>query len=318
MMVSRTFIFMGVSTGQSSIMRIFPRWRDLLGLGADVEITGWDVPIGAPPDRYRTLVRQIKDDDRILGGLITTHKVALFAAARDLLDEVDRYAHLCEEVSCLSKHGGRLLGRATDPIAAGYALAAMLGPRYFAGGDASVLCFGAGGAGTAIVLYLLTAAAPVGRPATIVVTDRDPARLATLRALHQQLGSPVPLDCVQIYDPHGSDLLLERMSPGSLVINATGMGKDLPGSPISASARFPEGATVWELNYRGELDFLRQAWSQRRTRGLRVEDGWHYFILGWTTVMEEVFRRPISADELTQLALSADLARPPSPITLER
>ena len=52
------------------------------------------------------------------------------------------------------------------------------------------------------------------------------------------------------------------LPPRSLVVNATGMGKDRPGSPLRAGAAFPERSAVWELNYRGELEFLRQARAQ--------------------------------------------------------
>jgi shikimate dehydrogenase len=100
------------------------------------------------------------------------------------------------------------------------------------------------------------------------------------------------------------------MPPRSLVVNATGMGKDLPGSPLGPDARLPEQAVVWELNYRGELDFLRQARAQAAERRLTVEDGWTYFIHGWTAVIEEVFERPISEAELEVLAGEAAFARP--------
>jgi shikimate 5-dehydrogenase len=84
------------------------------------------------------------------------------------------------------------------------------------------------------------------------------------------------------------------------------MGKDTPGSPITDGAVFPEQALVWELNYRGELDFLHQARRQETTRRLIVEDGWRYFIHGWTTVIEEVFdveMTPVVVDELSEIAL---------------
>ncbi len=315
--MARVFVFIGVTTGQSSIMRIFPRWRDLLGLGADIDIAGWDVPIGAPPARYRELVRAIKTDEHILGGLITTHKLALYAATRDLIDEMDRYALLCEEVSCLAKRAERLLGWAKDPIAVGRTLVALLGPGYFSRTGGKVLCFGAGGAGTAIVLHLLTAPDAGDRPTGIVITDRTAARLDSLRDLHRKLGSTIPLDLVENSDPSRNDLLVESMPPGSLIINATGMGKDIPGSPITADAPFPERGVIWELNYRGDLDFPRQAAARRQDRGLRIEDGWSYFIHGWTAVIEEVFQRPIAAEEIDRLTAAAASARPALPPTLE-
>jgi shikimate dehydrogenase len=106
------------------------------------------------------------------------------------------------------------------------------------------------------------------------------------------------------------DALLAQLPPRSLVINATGMGKDIPGSPIGDGAWFPERAIAWELNYRGDLRFLRQARAQESERELLVADGWRYFIYGWTSVIEEVFERPISADDLELLASEAEFARP--------
>ena len=97
------------------------------------------------------------------------------------------------------------------------------------------------------------------------------------------------------------------MSAGALVVNGTGMGKDSPGSPISDGGVFPERALVWELNYRGELDFLHQAERQQRERNLVIEDGWRYFIHGWTCVIEEVFdveMTPQVVDALSDIALS--------------
>ena len=109
---------------------------------------------------------------------------------------------------------------------------------------------------------------------------------------------PVPLD---------TDALLTSLPAHSLVVNATGMGKDRPGSPISADAQFPRNGIVWEFNYRGPLDFLQQARQQQSERQLHVEDGWRYFIHGWTQVIAEVFdidmpRRTV--DELGHVAAS--------------
>ena len=79
------------------------------------------------------------------------------------------------------------------------------------------------------------------------------------------------------------------LKPGSLVINATGLGKDAPGSPLTDAARWPEDGIAWDFNYRGDLVFLRQARAQQQARQLQIEDGWIYFIHGWTRVIAEVF-----------------------------
>lgn len=311
--MTRYFTFIGVTTGSSSIMKIFPHWRDYLGLGGDVEIEGWDLPIHARPEQYRAAVDVLKSDPAHLGGLVTTHKIDLYHAARDLFDGVDRFAELCQEVSCIAHRGSRLLGWAKDPISAGRSLDEILGRGYFTRTGGEVLCFGAGGSTVAITLHLITRPDAADRPHRIVVTNRSPERLESLRALHEQLDHDVTFEYVTNQDPTVHDELMARLPPHSLVINATGMGKDTPGSPITDAGRFPRHAIAWELNYRGDLDFLHQAWAQRESRGVHVEDGWKYFIYGWTAVMEEVFERRISADELGALSELAAFARPPLP-----
>ena len=67
-----------------------------------------------------------------------------------------------------------------------------------------------------------------------------------------------------------NDEILAGAPSGSVVVNATGMGKDTPGSPLTDTALFPLNGVAWELNYRGELDFMRQAQAQAPTRGSRL------------------------------------------------
>ena len=45
-----------------------------------------------------------------MGALVTTHKVNLLKASRDLFDELDPYAVTLHEISSISKRGGRLVG----------------------------------------------------------------------------------------------------------------------------------------------------------------------------------------------------------------
>ena len=309
-MTGRRFRFVGVTTGGSSIMRIFPRWREALGLGSDVEVAGLDIPVGAGAERYRAAVEELRDDPATVGALVTTHKIGVYEAARDLFDELDELAGLCGEVSCIAKRNGRLGGWAKDPIACGRSLERLLGGRHFRDGGGEVLCMGAGGSGTAIALYLAARRPGGDRPTRIVVTDSDPARLERLEATLRRAGAPASVELVHAAGPEVHDRLLAELRPRSLVVNATGMGKDLPGSPLGPGALFPEEAVAWELNYRGELDFLRQARAQAAARRLRPEDGWTYFIHGWTSVIEEVFERPIQGDELERLAMEAAFARP--------
>lgn len=312
--MARLFVFIGVTTGQSAIMRIFPRWRDLLGLGDDVEIAGHDLPLHAPVARYRDLVASLKRDPAVLGGLITTHKIDLFQAAGDLIDEVDRFATLTGEVSCLARRDGRLLGWAKDPITAGRSLDAITGPGYFARTGGTVFCLGAGGAGVAIMLHAVL----VAGAARCILVDHSAERLAHVRAVQRRARPVAPVEYVLSDDPVTNNALVAALSPHSLVVNATGMGKDTPGSPLTDVATFPEYGIAWELNYRGDLPFLRQAARQRAARRLRVVDGWRYFLEGWITIIEEVFARPISGAERAALADAAAFARPGAPPGVER
>lgn len=291
--MSRRFVFIGVTTRSSSIVPIFPRWRDALGLG-HVELEGWDLPVGAPPERYREAVMRLKGESDVAGALVTTHKIGLLRAAGDLFDELDEHARRLGEVSCIARRDGRLLGWAKDAITAARALEAVTPAGYFAGGG-HALVLGAGGAGGAIVERLLAASPP---PARVVVTDRSPERLA--RFTDPRVEARLAEDATK---------LVAALPPRSLVVNATGMGKDLPGSPLSAAARYPPRSAVWELNYRGELDFLRHARAQERELDLRVEDGWWYFVVGWAAVIEEVFERPIGQEEMERLSELAASAR---------
>jgi shikimate 5-dehydrogenase len=303
----RRFAFIGVTTGSSSIMRIWPRWREVLGLGADVELVGRDIAVGAPPEAYRQALRELIGDAGAVGALVTTHKIGVYQAGRDLLAGVDELAELCGEVSCLARRDGRLYGWAKDPVAAGRTLERLLSSSHFREGGGHVLCMGAGGSGTAIALYLLARRPGRDHPERVVVTDRSPERLERLRGILERVDHD---STVELAEADRHERLLEELPPTSLVVNATGMGKDVEGSPLRDAARFPEQSVVWELNYRGELDFLHQARAQAEERRLTVEDGWIYFINGWSAVTEEVFQRPISEEDLRVLAAEAEFARP--------
>jgi shikimate 5-dehydrogenase len=288
-------------------MELFPRWAKILGLDSGIE--GRDIPLGGEPDAYRTAVGEIADDPGIAGALVTTHKVAVYEHAGSLFGSLDRYAQLCREVSCISKRGEVLVGHAKDPITAGRAMDHMLGIDYWRNRQADVLCMGAGGAGTAITVRLLTAE---HSPARIVVTDVEPARIESLAAICEKLEAPA-VQLVLVGGPEETEALLAELRPESVVVNATGMGKDLPGSPVSDAASFPRGAVVWDLNYRGELAFLRLARQRVDQLGLRIHDGWRYFLHGWTEVIAEVYALDLTPSLFERMARAAEPLRPSRP-----
>ena len=114
-----------------------------------------------------------------------------------------------------------------------------------------------------------------------------------MKRIHDSHGIQVPIEYVLTPRPEDNDRVMQRLSPGSLVANATGLGKDAPGSPITDDGVFPRNGLAWEFNYRGDLLFLRQAYAQETRRELHVEDGWLYFVIGWLAVIGEVFAKTI-------------------------
>jgi shikimate 5-dehydrogenase len=290
-------------------MQLFPVWARELGLG-DVQLVGCDLPIHAEREQYRDVVQRIKSDEHERGALVTTHKIDLFEACRDLFDRIDDSAELTGETSCLSKRDGLLWARATDTITAGRSLDEFIPEDHWRKTRGEALCFGAGGSAIAITLDLIKRSANSVGPSRITVVNRSPARLEAMRAIHARVNPTMHVEYVENVDPRVNDQLLGNLPTGSLVINATGMGKDSPGSPITDEAVFPDRGLVWELNYRGELQFLHQALKQRKRRELQVHDGWRYFIHGWTTVIEEVFDLTIQEDQLSRLEVLSDSERP--------
>ncbi|MFC7404317.1 shikimate dehydrogenase family protein [Georgenia alba] len=295
--------FVGVSTASSSIMRIFPVWAEILGLPTST-LDGHDLPLDAPPERYRDLVAQIRDDPTHRGALVTTHKMRLYDAASDLFDELDAFATACGEVSSISKRGGRLLGHAKDPITAGLALD-ELWPSDGFGGERDAVVLGAGGAGLALTWCL---AERDDLPRRIRVTDTSRERLDHLAAVHAARGTDGALLELVVANPDTTAAALAAAPPGSLVVNATGLGKDRPGSPVPDGVPFPEGARVWEFNYRGSLELLAQARAQHE-RGVTAADGWGYFIHGWTQVIGEVFDIAMTPEVVARLATAAERFR---------
>ncbi len=302
-----TFYFIGVTTAQSSIMRVFPQWASHLGL--DAGIAGIDFAPHAPAAAYREAVAFLKADPLSKGALVTTHKLDLFAACRDLFDEIGPHAALMDEVSCLSKRDGRLVAEAKDPVTAGLALEALLPHRHFARTGADMLVMGAGGSAIAMTWYLMDPARGTDRPSRIVVTDVLAERLNHMRAIHHAVGAGVSVDYVHVSGAEENDRVLARLAPGALVVNATGLGKDRPGSPLTDAARFPVGGLVWELNYRGDLVFLDQARAQMHERGLILADGWTYFVHGWTQVIGDVFGIDVPTEGAGFDAIAAVAAR---------
>lgn len=304
----QTMYFIGVTTQKSSIMKVFPKWMEHLGI--DAQIKGFDFIPHDRPEAYREAVSFIKNDPLSLGALVTTHKLDCYKACKDLFEGSGPYTQLLEEASSISKRGTQLWAHAKDPITSGLSLEAFMPKGYFEKRDTVMLLLGAGGSSLALTLYLIEKAKDSKDvPKRIIVTNRSQKRLEEMKSIHASLEYPFQIEYILCPTAKENDQVVSTLPEGSVVINATGLGKDGPGSPLTDDVSFPQNGYVWEFNYRGDLVFLDQANAQKESKGLIIEDGWVYFIHGWTRVIAEVFHIDIPTsgpefDELSRIAQS--------------
>ncbi len=300
-----TMYFVGVTTTQSSIMKVFPKWSDILNLNA--QIVGYDAPIHAPAEKYRAIVQHVIDDPMSKGALVTTHKIDLLNACRDMFDRLDNYADICEEVSGIALHNDELNGYAVDPISSGLTLDHFVPQNHWTDTTADVLCLGAGGAAIAISVYM--GEQTENHPRKFILVDILQERLDAIKTIHAKLDTKIEFEYHLSDSAEANDKMLGDLSDGSLVINATGLGKDRPGSPLTDAGIFPQNGLVWELNYRGERTFMTQAQTQADARNLIIEDGWVYFIHGWSQVISRVFDVELTPNIIQQLDDAASETR---------
>lgn len=294
-----TIYFIGVTTGKSSIMRVFPKWAEALGL--DAEIKGIDFKPHSQED-YREAVEFIKKDPLSLGALVTTHKIDLYNACKDLFEYLDPFAAKLGEISSISKKDGKLCGHAKDPISSGLALENFVPQNYWKEYDGDVFLMGAGGAALAMSLYFGQEKKDDDIPRRVIISNRSLPRLESAKEILSDLNPQIAYEYLHTPSPEDNDRILAGLKPHSLIVNATGLGKDAPGSPLTDACEFPKDSLVWEINYRGELVFMDQAKAQAEKKNLVIEDGWIYFIHGWTQVIAEVFHIDDIAGKIQMLS----------------
>lgn len=303
--VKPTIYFIGVTTGKSSIMKVFPKWAKALGL-KDAVIKGIDFKPHSSAEEYRRAVEFIREDPLSLGALVTTHKIDLFKTCRDLFGYIDPYAQRLGEVSSISKKDGVLCAHAKDPISSGLALQRFVPENYWQQYGGDVMLMGAGGSTLAMSVYFAQSCAKENRPKKIYITNRSRPRLESAKKILEGLNPEIEFVFCYNPFPEDNDKVLAGLKSYSLIVNATGLGKDAPGSPLTDQAVFPEDSLVWEINYRGDLVFADQAEKQKKDRRLHVERGWNYFIYGWTQVIAEVFHLEIDENMIARLSLLAE------------
>jgi shikimate 5-dehydrogenase len=309
-------LFVGITTSGSVAHAVFDRWA--AELGRPWVLRGIDLPADAPPGAFRQLVSVMRRNPAVRGALITAHKLRLYRACAQDLARRDWLAGVTHEINALAT-GPAVAGYARDAVSLARVLPDLLrstGARSLR--DLHVLCLGAGGAATALLLalHLDTDAGREGPrfradpPAGVTFTDVDPGALADLRSVAGRAGIGTSrLSFIRVGEPADSDALIAGLASPALVINATGLGKDAPGSPVTDRARFGSGMLAWDLNYRGDLAYLRQAAAS----GAAIMDGWDYFVAGWAGGLTAIAGIPFTADLLTRFSRAAAPYRPPPP-----
>ncbi|MCY4170053.1 MAG: shikimate dehydrogenase [Bacteroidetes bacterium] len=280
--------FLGVDTQGSMSLKIFPDWASVLGIDG-ATLRGVNLPIDGSLEAHYDAMDKIKHDSHIYGALVTSHKLSVVRAAGHLIDHYTDESVLTGEVSALYKREGKLWGHAVDPENCGLSMAKFLPSDWWIQHKkAGILILGGGGACIALIVNIL--GHQLNRPSFIKIVEKRADNLKHCSRVIKRLGSDTgALQLIHSGDPLVCDQLISDLPPYSMVINATGMGKDIPGSPITDASCFPMHGVVWELNYRGSRAFLHQALQQSQSRSLIVEDGWYYFMRGWSSVIGLVF-----------------------------
>jgi len=161
----------------------------------------------------------------------------------------------------------------------------------------------------AIALHLINKNDKADRPRRYVFSNRSQWRLHQVKEMVNKQKTDIQFEYICNSVLEINDQLMKTMPPCSIVINATGMGKDIPGSPVSWRSCFPRGGIAWEINYRGDLDFLHQAEAQIANQNLKVKDGWGYFLHGWTQVISKALNITLTPKLFRELAEAAETVR---------
>ncbi len=315
------FYFIGVTTAQSAMTRILPMWAQAWGL--ELDLIGIDLPINASSALYQNAILNFKKDPKAIGAVVTTHKLNLFKHASHLFDDFDQLSKLTKEICVITNKDSKLIGLANpDCLQNTLGLKNVLASDHWHQYKSDVLCFGAGGVASSIALSLLydfESASPlnhkrISTPRKILLVDIDQEQLQSIASLLNPLKGSVEIQYIHQSNASDNDQLVANLPKGSLIINATGMGKDLSGSPLTEKASFPQQSIIWDLNYRGERLFLQQAKSQEIAQNLNIHDDWLCFLYGWTQAIGLALGQTFSQQQFLQLAKIAETFRIPNSI----
>jgi shikimate dehydrogenase len=277
-------------------------------LGQLLELETVDIPANSSAAVYQSLVMRLGADPTVCGAVITAHKRAVYDHAVDLLAGADPLAHALGEISVLYRRDGELYATVIDSASINATLLQMGGDDPVTTDQADTVVYGAGGTAIALIACLAADRWPAwARPRLLHLVDTSAARLGHAGEIASRQRLPLPL-CLYHSSGEASLADLGPLPDRSLIVNATGLGKDRPGSPVRLPAPWPSGAHVWDLNYRGRLLMLEDARAAAAQRRLTVHNGWLLFINGWAEALAAILGQPIQDEKrrtMDQLAWQA-------------
>lgn len=280
-----TMFFIGVTTHNSFVNQVFCDWLKIIN--KDAELIGVNLPVGCDEKEYSKIVSFIKSQPLALGALVTTHKVRLYNSTKQLFDNLPDPCNEFQEIGCIYKKGDALCGEVTDIFSVQSALYSFLELDYFSKRNSDFCILGGGGAGLALAYRILTDNNP--KPQRLVLTDINKHRLLEIEHIIKKYDTSNILELYHV--ENYADSIVEALKSQSVIVNATGLGKDKEGSPFSEKNNIPKESYLWEFNYRwdNKPNFYNIAKEQERYKKLKLIDGWIYFIYGWMQVMSRVF-----------------------------
>lgn len=295
------YLFVGISTAGSSVHDAFPLWAPIVAPGS--VLRGIDIPETAAPDQFRRLVQTMRDNSHVSGAVVTSHKLRLYRAIHDLLDDTDPFVAITHEINSIDTRGGRIGGYARDAQSLDIVLdtTGTSTPQP----HRPFTCLGAGGSAIALMLAMgLDVPACLETKETVIRTAENArGSLSIVARRHAALSEIVDvrtraglggmdLQLVLAPTPEDFTAATRATATGGVVANATGLGKLGPGSPVTDERPFRQGTLAWDFNYRGPLTFLQQA----AAAGVRTEDGWDYFVAGWGAALAAVTGHTLTDD----------------------
>jgi shikimate dehydrogenase len=165
----------------------------------------------------------------------------------------DLLVALAREINCLDLRT-RSAGSARDVMALDAVLA--VDADSMLRDVPSIACIGAGGSATALLLALgvyveTTLASGVARLAGarrphLTIVGRTQESVDAIDRVHPRVG--IPAEAVSLVRARRAGAVGEIVrtpAAGSFVINATGLGKTTPGSPLPGPWAFPDSAVAW-------------------------------------------------------------------------